>query len=76
MQRRRECSLGVRAEHAQDTRLGETLDAICSERQAIWQTGVLLRFADASQLWTFPELAALQADLPTALDSVDPDLCS
>lgn len=31
-------------------------------------TIVLLRFADGSQLWTFPELTAVQADLLSALD--------
>jgi len=31
-------------------------------------TIVLLRFADGSQLWTFPELTALQTDLLSALD--------
>jgi transposase len=37
-------------------------------------TAVLLRFADGSQLWTFPELTALQADLLTVLDLPSPQV--
>jgi transposase len=37
-------------------------------------TIVLLRFADGSQLWTFPELTALQADLLTVLDLPSPQV--
>lgn len=36
-----ECALGVQAEQAHDTRLGETLDAVYDEHQAIWQEVVL-----------------------------------
>lgn len=35
---------------------------------------VLLCFADGSQLWTFPELTALQADLLTVLDLPSPQV--
>ena len=31
-------------------------------------TVVLLRFSDGSQLWTFPELTKIQADLLAAID--------
>ena len=37
-------------------------------------TVVLLRFADGSQLWTFPELTALQADLLSALNFPAPQM--
>ena len=37
-------------------------------------TIVLLRFADGSQLWTFPELTALQADLLSTLNFPMPQL--
>ena len=37
-------------------------------------TVVLLRFADGSQLWTFPELTALQADLLSALNFPRPQM--
>ena len=36
-----ESTLGVQAEQAHDTRLGETLDALYGEHQAIWQAVVL-----------------------------------
>lgn len=36
-----ESTLGVQAEQAHDTRLGETLDAVYAEHQAIWQRVVL-----------------------------------
>jgi transposase len=37
-------------------------------------TAVLLRFADGSQLWTFPELTALQTDLLVVLDLPSPQV--
>jgi transposase len=37
-------------------------------------TVVLLRFTDGSQLWTFPELTTLQADLLNALDFPAPQM--
>ena len=37
-------------------------------------TVVLLRFSDGSQLWTFPELTALQADLLNALNFPVPQM--
>jgi transposase len=37
-----ESAVGVRAEQAHDTRLGETLDAVYQQHQAIWQKVVLV----------------------------------
>ena len=63
------CLLEYRVRQAQRQLTGRALlDAFAG------YSVVLLRFADASQLWTFPELTVLQADLLAVLDLPSPQV--